>query len=66
MGTDLNSSWCEFIPVSCNHPLRARLHEPGLDANPGQPFSSQTLVQLQAFDWKRVDPGWRPDPGWLM
>ena len=56
MGTDLNSSWSEFIPVSCNYPLRARLHEPGLDANPGQvaspgqPFSSQTLVQLQAFD----------------
>ena len=72
MGTDLNSSWSEFIPVSCNHPLRARLHEPGLDANPGQvaspgqPFSSQTLVQLQAFDWERVDPSWRPDPGWLM
>ena len=21
-------------------------------------------VQLQVFDWKRVDPGWRPDPGW--
>ena len=32
--------------------------------NPGPPFSSQTLVQLQAFDWKRVDLGWRPDPGW--
>ena len=49
---------------------RVRLHEPGLAANLGQvaspdpPFSSQTLVQLQAFDWKRVYPGWRPDPGW--
>ena len=30
--------------------LGARLHEPG-------------LVQLQAFDWKRVDPGWRPVNG---
>ena len=50
--------------------VRARLHEPRLAANPGQvaspgpPFSSQTLVQLQAFDWKRVDPGWRPDSSW--
>ena len=54
--------------------LRARLHEPRLAANPGQvanpglgpPFSSQTLVQLHAFDWKKVDPGWRPDPGWQL
>ena len=47
----------------CDHKqfchLRARLHEPGLAANPGQvasqgpPFSSQMLVQLQAFDWNR-------------
>ena len=43
---------------------------PGLGANPrqvaspGPAFSSQTLVQLQAFVWKRVDPGLRPDPGW--
>ena len=37
---------------------------PGQVASPGPPFSSQTLVQLQAFDWKRVDLGWRPDPGW--
>ena len=20
--------------------------------------------QLQAFDWRRVDPGWCPDQGW--
>ena len=46
--------------------------------NLGQPFSNQTPMtvyvyrlsdpgasckQLQAFDWRRVDPGWRPDPG---
>ena len=43
--------------------LRARLDKPGLAANPDQvaspspPFSSQMLVTVQAFDWKRVDPG---------
>ena len=43
-------------PGSCKRPLRTRLHEPGLAANPGQVadpdplFSSQTLVQLNAFD----------------
>ena len=31
---------------------------------PGSTFSSQTLVTVEAFDWKKVDPGWRPDPGW--
>ena len=35
----------------------ARLHEPVLAANPGPPFSSQTLVTVQAFDWKKVNPG---------
>ena len=51
--------------------LRGRLHEPRLAANPGQvaspgppAFSSQTLLTVQAFDWKKVDPGWRPDPDW--
>ena len=43
------------------HGFRARLHEPGLAANPGQ---VACLVQLHAFDWKRVDPAWRPVPGW--
>ena len=44
--------------------FRARLHEPGLAASPGQvaspgpPFSNQTLVTIQAFDCKKVDPGW--------
>ena len=67
----LISSYIGVIQHDCKMYIRARLHEPGLAANSGQvasrgpPFSSQTLVQLQAFDWKRVDPGWRPDHGWL-
>ena len=42
-----------------SHGFRARLHEPGLAANPGQ---VACLVQLHAFDWKRVDPAWRTCP----
>ena len=62
-------SICKNASVNTKTSLWARLHEPGLALNPdqvtspGPPFSSQTLVQLQAFDRKRVDPGWRPDPG---
>ena len=60
-----------FLFISGSLHLRARLHEPELTTNPGQvaspgpPFSSQTLATVQAFDWKKVDPGWRPDPGWF-
>ena len=53
-----------------NSHLSARLHEPRLAANPdqvasaGPPFSGQTLVTVQALDWKKVDPVWRPDLVW--
>ena len=49
--------------------ILGQLHEPGFSANPGQvaspgpSFSSQTHVIVHSFDWKKMDPGWRPDPG---
>ena len=49
----MNPGW---LPTRVRSPTQALVHL----------FSSQTLVQLHAFDWKKVDPGWRPDPGWQL
>ena len=44
-------AWTDKIPAS------------GLYMNP-PPDLAGSCKQLQAFDWRRVDPGWHLDLGW--
>ena len=48
-GCEAKQTFCVLCRVKANEP-------------PGQTAGS--CKHLQAFDWRKVDPGWRPDLGW--